>query len=116
MKYYCNPVTTFSFCALRITYGILFAQMEKGEQDALTRTLFNLQAGKRKEHSRVNGQRNRVPRSANSRHLIASWRRIRRRRRGCKNVPQGPKFLLNPLANSIIMRIINDNCGCGPLI
>ena len=37
------------------SYGILFAQMEKGEQDNLTRTIFNLQAGDRKEHSRVNG-------------------------------------------------------------
>lgn len=37
------------------SYGILFAQMDKGEQDVLTRTLFNLQAGDRKEHSRVNG-------------------------------------------------------------
>lgn len=37
------------------SYGILFAQLEKGEQDALTRTLFNLQTGDRQEHSRVNG-------------------------------------------------------------
>ena len=37
------------------SYGILFAQMEKGEQDNLARTIFNLQAGDRKEHSRVNG-------------------------------------------------------------
>lgn len=37
------------------SYGILFAQMEKGEQDNLTRMIFNLQAGDRKEHSRVNG-------------------------------------------------------------
>ena len=37
------------------SYGILFAQLEKGEQDALTRTLLNLQAGNRVEHSRVNG-------------------------------------------------------------
>lgn len=37
------------------SYGILFAQMEKGEQEALTRTIFNLQAGDRTEHSRVNG-------------------------------------------------------------
>ena len=35
--------------------GILFAQMEKGEQDNLTRMIFNLQAGDRKEHSRANG-------------------------------------------------------------
>ena len=35
--------------------GILFAQMEKGEQDTLARTIFNLQAGDRKEHSRANG-------------------------------------------------------------
>ena len=37
------------------SYGILFAQLEKGEQDTLTRTLFNLQAGDRQEHSRVHG-------------------------------------------------------------
>ena len=37
------------------SYGILFAQMKKEEQDTLTRTIFNLQAGDRKEHSRVNG-------------------------------------------------------------
>lgn len=37
------------------SYGILFAQMEKGEQDNLTRTIFNLQAGDRTEHSRANG-------------------------------------------------------------
>lgn len=37
------------------SYGILFAQLEKGEQDNLTRTIFNLQAGNRKEHSRVHG-------------------------------------------------------------
>lgn len=37
------------------SYGILFAQMEKGEQDSLTRTLFNLQTGDRTEHSRVQG-------------------------------------------------------------
>lgn len=37
------------------SYGILFAQMEKNEQDTLARTLLNLRTGNRMEHSRVNG-------------------------------------------------------------
>lgn len=37
------------------SYGILFAQLDKREQDILTRTLLNMQVGDRVEHSRVNG-------------------------------------------------------------
>lgn len=41
--------------SMNYSYGILFAQLEKGEQDALTKTLLNLQVGDRMEHSRVHG-------------------------------------------------------------
>lgn len=35
------------------SYGILFAKLKKNEQDTLTRTLFNLQAGIRAEHNQA---------------------------------------------------------------
>lgn len=37
------------------SYGILFAQLDKGEHNVLTRTLLNIHTGNYREHSRING-------------------------------------------------------------